>query len=67
MSVSPASTAASLISMQMGNARQSFATAMVKQQARTEASIVDLVSQAIETAKTSAPPPGQGALVDVSA
>ena len=66
MSVTPASTAASLISMQMDNARQSFATAMVKQQAQREASIVDLVAQALDGAKASAPP-GQGTLIDISA
>jgi len=66
MSVTAASTAASLISMQMDNARQSFATAMLKQQAQTEASVVDLVIQALDGAKASAAP-GQGRLVDISA
>jgi hypothetical protein len=67
MSVSPASLAASLISMQSDAARQSLATAMVKQQAETEASVVDLVGQALEARTPGAPPPGQGTLVDISA
>jgi hypothetical protein len=61
-----AGLATSLISMQTDAARQSLATAMIKQQAQAEASVVDLVAQALETAKTSAPPPGQGTIVDVN-
>jgi hypothetical protein len=66
MSISPANAATSIIAMKADAARQTFATAMVKQQAKSDASIVDLVTQALDTAKASAPP-GQGNLVDISA
>jgi len=68
MSVSPASLAASLISMQNAGTTRSLAPTMVKQQAEAEASFVSLVEQALDAAKAAAPPPpGQVTLVDVTA
>ena len=67
MSLSPVSLAASLVTMQGAATGQALATAMVKQQADAEASVVGLVEQALEVTKGSAkPPPGQGTLIDVS-
>ncbi|NNM71984.1 hypothetical protein [Enterovirga aerilata] len=66
MSISPASLAATLLSMHAAATQQAISAAMVKQEADAEASVVGLVERALEASKTGSPPPGQGLAVDLT-
>ncbi len=68
MNVSSAGIAASWSAARADATAQAVEVSMLKQQAKAEESVVQLLEPAVEAAKTPAPPPpGQGQHVDVRA
>ncbi len=68
MNVSSAGIASSWSAARASATQTAVETALLKQQAKTEESVVALLEPAVEAAKASVPPPpGQGIHVDVKA
>ncbi len=68
MSVSSAGIASTWAATRRDSTQQAVDMAVLKQQAKAEESVVQLVETAAEPARTPAPPPpGQGRHVDVQA
>lgn len=63
-SVDPASVASSLVAMQGASLGQDIAIAIARQQADAQASVVALLTKALDASASPPAPPGQGVVVD---